>query len=86
MLNKVFKALNDPTRREILQILKNKDCNVTDLLAHFDISGASLSHHLEQLHNANLVTKEKKGQFVIYSINTTVLDDLMNWVIRLNAK
>lgn len=79
--NKAFKALNDPTRREILKLLQEKDSNVGELLSHFDISGASLSHHLDILHSAQLVTKEKKGQFVIYSINTTVIDEIMNWFI-----
>lgn len=81
-MNDVFKALNDETRRQILILLKEKDRSAGEIAEHFNISKPSISHHLELLRNADLITQEKKGQFVIYSINTSVLDDLLAWIIQ----
>ncbi|PVY38573.1 autorepressor SdpR family transcription factor [Pontibacter virosus] len=82
-MNKVFKALNDQTRREILNLLKGKDLTAGDIAEAFQITKPSISHHLDILSQADLVTSRKQGQFVIYSLNTTVLDDLMQWIITL---
>ena len=82
-MNKVFKALNDQTRREIMKLLKEKDMTAGDIAEAFNITKPSISHHLDILNQAELVTLEKKGQFVIYSLNTTVLDDIMQWIITL---
>jgi ArsR family transcriptional regulator, arsenate/arsenite/antimonite-responsive transcriptional repressor len=82
-VNKVFRALNDPTRREILKLLKEKDMPAGEIADAFQISKPSISHHLDILSQAELVTSEKKGQFVIYSLSTTVLDDIMEWIITL---
>ena len=83
IVNKVFKALNDQTRREILNLLKEKDLTAGDIAEAFQITKPSISHHLDILSQAELVTYRKQGQFVIYSLNTTVLDDLMKWIITL---
>ncbi|MBF4984038.1 winged helix-turn-helix transcriptional regulator [Nonlabens mediterrranea] len=82
-MNSLFKALNDNTRREILEILKDEDLNAGEIASHFDISKPSISHHLDLLKQAGLVTGIKKGQFVTYSINTTVMDDLVQWIMKL---
>lgn len=82
-MNKVFKALNDPTRREILDLLKEKDLTAGEIASAFNISKPSISHHLDKLKQADLVTSEKKGQFIYYSLNTTVLDDILNWFLTL---
>ena len=82
-MNKVFKALNDNTRREILNLLKEKDMTAGEIAEAFNISKPSISHHLDILSQAELVTSEKRGQFVIYSLNTTVLDDIISWMITL---
>lgn len=82
-MNKVFKALNDSTRREILKLLKEKDMTAGEIAEAFNITKPSISHHLDILHQAELVTFEKKGQFIIYSLNTTVLDDILNWIVTL---
>ena len=82
-MNKVFKALNDQTRREILKLLKEKDMTAGDIAEAFNITKPSISHHLDILSQAELVTSEKKGQFIIYSLNTTVLDDIMQWIVTL---
>ena len=82
-MNTVFKALNDKTRREILELLKEKDLNAGEIAEKFNISKPSISHHLDLLKRANLITSEKKGQFVNYSLNTTILEDLMTWILTL---
>lgn len=82
-LNHLFKALNDETRRQILELLKKKDMSAGDIADQFDISKPSISHHLELLKHADLITSEKKGQFIIYSLNTTILDDLLSWLLKL---
>ena len=82
-MNKVFKALNDTTRREILNLLKEKDMTAGEIADAFNITKPSISHHLDILSQAELVTSEKRGQFVIYSLNTTVLDDILSWIMTL---
>lgn len=80
-MNAIFKALNDVTRREILELLKEKDLTAGDIAAYFDISKPSISHHLDILKRADLIASEKKGQFVIYSINTTIMEDILQWIL-----
>jgi ArsR family transcriptional regulator, arsenate/arsenite/antimonite-responsive transcriptional repressor len=82
-LSPVFKALNDPTRREILELLRRGDLNAGEIAGHFNISAPSISHHLELLKNAGLISSRKQGQFLIYTLNSTVLDDILEWIIRL---
>ena len=82
-MNKAFKALNDPTRREILKLLQEKDLTAGEIADAFDISKPSISHHLDLLKQAGLVTAEKQGQFVLYSLNTTVIDDILAWLLTL---
>ena len=79
----LFKALNDSTRREILQLLKNKNMSAGEIADAFNISKPSISHHLDLLKQADLVSIEKQGQFIIYSINTTILDDVLTFIISL---
>jgi ArsR family transcriptional regulator len=79
----LFKALNDSTRREILQLLKNKNMSAGEIADAFNISKPSISHHLDLLKQADLVSIEKQGQFIIYSINTTILDDVLTFLIAL---
>ena len=85
-MNTLFKALNDPTRREILEMLKPRDLTAGEIAQHFKISKPSISHHLELLRNADLVSASKKGQFIYYSLNTSVIDDLLKWVWDLKSK
>lgn len=82
-MNSVFKALNDQTRRQILDLLKEKDMNAGEIADEFNISKPSISHHLDILKRADLITSEKKGQFVEYSLNTTILEDILNWIYTL---
>jgi DNA-binding transcriptional ArsR family regulator len=84
-LNLVFKALNDKTRRDILELLRKKEMTAGEIAEQFSISAPSISHHLEILKRAQLIESEKKGQFIIYSLNSTVLDDMIKWAMQLGA-
>ena len=85
-MNLIFKALNDPTRRAILELLKNKDLTAGEIADKFHISWPSVSHHLALLKRAGLVVSIKEGQFVYYSINTTVMDEMLKWLLQLKSK
>ena len=76
-MSKVFKALSDETRRSILKLLNSDDMNAGEISDHFDMSKPSISKHLDILREAELVSSEKVGQFVIYSINTSVLQEVL---------
>jgi ArsR family transcriptional regulator, arsenate/arsenite/antimonite-responsive transcriptional repressor len=82
-MNNVFKALNDPARREILTMLREGDMTAGDIAAKFDMTAPSISHHLDKLKQAGMVTTIKKGQFIHYSLNTTVVDDLIQYILTL---
>jgi DNA-binding transcriptional ArsR family regulator len=82
-MNSLFKALNDETRRQIVELLKEKDMNAGEIADRFNISKPSISHHLDILKRGDLITSEKKGQFVEYSLNTSILEDLLNWILTL---
>ncbi len=81
-MNLLFKALNDATRREILEMLKEKDLTAGEIAERFNISKPSISHHLDILRQANLVVSVKEGQFICYSINTTVMDEMLKWILQ----
>ena len=85
-MNIIFKALNDPTRREILQLLQERDMTAGEIVERFKISGPSISHHLDLLKQAKLVIAEKDGQYVYYSLNTTVVDEIMKWFLQFKTK
>ena len=75
-LNDVFKALADPTRREILKLLRAGDMSAGELAKKFDMTKPSMSHHFAVLKQADLVTTRRDGQQIIYGLNTTVMQDL----------
>ena len=85
-MNSFFKALSDPNRRQILELLKTKDMSVKELQEHFSITQEALSHHLSVLKKAGLVTDERKGQFVFYSLNTSIFEEVMNYFLSLYYK
>jgi ArsR family transcriptional regulator len=85
-MNSLFKALNDPTRRQILDLLRGGDLNAGDIAEQFDMTKPSISHHLDLLRQAGLVEATKQGQFINYSLNTTVLDELLAWLISFQKK
>lgn len=79
MGGEAFKALADPTRRHILELLRTEDLTAGEIAEHFDMTKPSLSHHLNTLKTAGLVEAERDGQNIIYSLNTSVLQGLMSW-------
>lgn len=81
-MNTLFKALNDPSRREILELLKDGDMTAGDISDRFEMSKPSISHHLDLLKQAGLVNHIKKGQFIYYSLNMTVMDELITWLFK----
>lgn len=84
-LNPTFKALSDKTRRKILQLLKTSDLTAGEIADQFNISKPSISHHLNLLKTANLVIDERRGQQIYYSLNTSVVEELLNWFLSLTS-
>jgi DNA-binding transcriptional ArsR family regulator len=80
-----FKALSDPVRREILELLKEGSLSAGDIASHFEMSGATISYHLKILKNADLLYETKKKNFIYYHLNTTVLEDIMLWISELKG-
>jgi len=85
-LNLLFKALRDPTRRRILEMHKERDLTVGQISDAFAMTTPSISYHLDLLKHAQLVSARKNGQFVTYSLETTVLDDSLGWILDLIKK
>lgn len=85
-MNDLFKALSDPSRRKIIQLLKEGDLTAGEIADHFDMAKPSISHHLNLLKQANLVLSQKQGQNVIYSLNTTTLQDALSFFFDLINK
>lgn len=81
-MNSLFKALNDPTRRKILDMLRNQDLSAGEISEEFDMSRPSISHHLEILRQAKLVDTDRRGQFIYYSLNTTGFEDAAKWFFK----
>ena len=81
--NQAFKALADPTRREILGLLRRGEMTAGDLAEQFDMTKPSMSHHFTVLKDADLVTSRREGQQIWYGLNTTVVQDLLAWVMDL---
>ena len=72
-----FKALSDPTRREILNLLKQKEMTAGEIVEHFQVSGATISHHLSILKQAGLVDDQKSGKYIYYRLNLTVFEEIL---------
>jgi DNA-binding transcriptional ArsR family regulator len=76
-LNDAFKALADPTRREILRLLRSGEKTAGELAEHFDMAKPSVSHHFAVLRQADLIASRREGQQIYYYLNTTVLEDVL---------
>lgn len=85
-MDSIFKALSDKNRRKILDLLKKKDMNVSEIQESFNITPASLSHHLSILKNANLVVDERKGQYIYYSLNISVFEEITEKLFQIFSK
>jgi len=76
-MNEVFKALSDPTRRRILQLLGRGELTAGELASRFDMTKPSMSHHFTVLKDADLITSRREGQQIFYALNTTVMQDVL---------
>lgn len=81
-----FKALSDPVRREILEMLKDGKKSAGEIGAAFDLSGATISYHLSQLKKAELVLESKYKNFVFYELNVSVLEEILLWISQFGGK
>jgi ArsR family transcriptional regulator len=81
--NNAFKAIADPARREILRLLRQGEMTAGDLAANFDMSKPTMSHHFAVLAEADLITRRRDGQTIWYGLNTTVLQDVVAWMMDL---
>lgn len=74
-----FKALSDPARREILEMLKSGSLSAGDIVSKFDMTGATISYHLSILKKADLIRERRDKNFIFYELNTSVFEELMLW-------
>lgn len=81
-----FKALSDPTRRQILQLLRSGSKSAGEIGEQFGLTGATISHHLNVLKSADLVTDQKEGRFIYYTLNTSVVEDILLWLTQLKGE
>jgi DNA-binding transcriptional ArsR family regulator len=85
LVSKFFKALADPTRRNILKLLRGSDMTAGEIADHFNITKPSISHHLNILKQSGLVLDERKGQYIVYSLNMTVFQEVMGWFAEITG-
>ena len=81
-----FQALSDATRRQILRLLRARDLTAGEIAAEFDISKPSISHHLNILKQADLISDRRKGQNIVYSLNTSVFEEILEWFVDFLGK
>ena len=81
-----FKALGDPTRRRILQILRDGAKTAGEIGGHFDMTGATISHHLSVLRQAGLISDDRRGKYIYYELNLSVLDEITGWIAGLRGE
>ncbi len=79
-LQNTLKALSDPTRREILNLLKKGRLSAGEIVEKFPVTGASISRHLSVLKEADLIRDKREGKFIYYELNTSVLEEIMLWL------
>lgn len=84
-LQNTLKALSDPTRREILNLLKKGKMSAGDIVEKFPVSGAAISRHLSVLKEADLIRDERDGKFIYYELNASVLEEIMLWITDLKG-
>ena len=84
-LQQTMRALADPIRRQVLNLLKKGRMSAGEICEHFDVTGASISRHLSVLKDADLIRDEREGKFIFYEINTSVLEDVMLWITLLKG-
>ena len=80
-----FKALSDPVRREILELLKKGPLSAGDIGSHFDMTGATISYHLRILKQADLIFESREKNYIYYQLNTSVLEEILLWISELKG-
>lgn len=85
-IQNTLRALADPIRREILNLLKNGKMSAGEITDHFDVTGASISRHLSVLKEADLIRDTREGKFIIYELNASVLEEIMLWITDLKGE
>ncbi len=85
-LQSTLRALADPIRREILNLLKNGRLSAGEITEHFDVTAASISRHLSVLKEADLIRDERQGKFIYYELNASVLEEIMLWITDLKGE
>ena len=85
-LQNTLKALSDPIRREILNLLKEGRMSAGDIADRFDVTGASISRHLSVLKDADLIRDKREGKYIYYELNASVLEEIMLWIVDLKGE
>ena len=85
-LQQTLKALSDPTRREILNLLKSGTKSAGEISEHFDITAAAISRHLSVLKDADLIEDTREGKYIFYTLNASVLEEIMLWITDLKGE
>ena len=80
-----FKALSDATRRDILNLLKTGSMTAGEIGEKFSMTGATISHHLSVLKSAGLISDDKRGKYIFYELNMSMIDEMMSWVVNLKG-
>lgn len=84
-LQNTLKALSDPIRREVLELLKGGRLSAGEITAQFDVTAAAISRHLSVLKDADLIRDTREGKYIFYELNTSVLEDVMLWLTALKG-
>ncbi|GAX90984.1 autorepressor SdpR family transcription factor [Effusibacillus lacus] len=84
-MNETFKALSDPTRRKIIRLLRERDMTAGEIADQFNMTKPSISHHLNSLKQARLVLDERRGQNIVYSLNSTVVQEVIGWFLEITG-
>lgn len=85
-MNETLKAISDPVRRDILQNLKSGKKSAGEIAEQFNLTGATVSYHLSKLKAADLITEDKYKNYIYYSLNTSVFEDVLTWIYMLGGK
>lgn len=85
-MSETLKAIADPVRRDILEMLKAEKKSAGEIGERFNLTGATVSYHLSQLKKANLITESKYKNFIYYELNTSVFEDVLTWIYKLGGK
>ena len=85
-INETLKAISDPVRRDILQMLKSGRKSAGEIAEQFNLTGATVSYHLAKLKSADLIAEEKYKNFIYYELNTSVFEEVLTWIYALGGK